>query len=71
MPLDPRCPPAAAVVVDRSHWGRLRLAGDDRLAFLHGQSTNDINALTPGTGCDTASRSAWRLLAAGKGGSST
>lgn len=39
--------------MDRSHWGRLRLAGDDRLSFLHGQSTNDIQALQPGAGCDT------------------
>jgi hypothetical protein len=67
--LAPPYPPAAAVVVDRSHWGRLRLAGDDRLAFLHGQSTNDINALTPGTGCDTESRDTWRLLAASGDGS--
>lgn len=43
----------SAVLVDRSHWGRLRLSGEDRLAFLHGQTTNDIQALKPGTGCDT------------------
>lgn len=43
------------MVVDRSHWGRLRLAGDDRLAFLHGQSTADIEALVGGAGCETAS----------------
>lgn len=41
------------MLVDRSHWGRLRLSGEDRLAFLHGQTTNDIQALKPGTGCDT------------------
>jgi hypothetical protein len=40
-------------VVDRSHWGRLRLSGPGRAAFLHGQSTNDILALQPGQGCDT------------------
>ncbi|PSC70551.1 Aminomethyltransferase folate-binding domain-containing isoform B [Micractinium conductrix] len=43
----------AAVVVDRSHWGRLRLAGEGRLAFLHGQSTANLTALSPGQGCDT------------------
>lgn len=48
----PHCCPAA-VVVDRSHWGRLRLGGEDRLSFLHGQSTADVAALRPGTGCDT------------------
>lgn len=41
------------VVVDRSHWGRLRLSGPDRQSFLHGQSTADINALQPGSGGDT------------------
>lgn len=45
----------AAVVVDRSHWGRLRLAGEGRLAFLHGQSTANLTALSPGQGCDTVS----------------
>ena len=43
----------AAVAVDRSHWGRLRLSGTGCLAFLHGQTTNDIAALRPGEGCDT------------------
>ncbi|KAI7836281.1 hypothetical protein COHA_009869 [Chlorella ohadii] len=42
-----------AVVADRSHCGRLRLSGEGRLAFLHGQSTADIQALQPGSGCDT------------------
>jgi glycine cleavage system aminomethyltransferase T len=41
------------VLVDRSHCGRLRLAGGDRLNFLHGQSTADINRLKPGQLCDT------------------
>jgi folate-binding Fe-S cluster repair protein YgfZ len=41
------------VLVDRSHWGRLRVAGDGRAAFLHGQTTADISALVPGQGCDT------------------
>jgi glycine cleavage system aminomethyltransferase T len=43
------------VVVDRSHWGRLRISGDDRLRFLHGQSTADFLSLQPGTGCRTVS----------------
>jgi tRNA-modifying protein YgfZ len=38
---------------DRSHWGRLQVADQDRLKFLHNQSTNDFNALKPGQGCDT------------------
>ncbi len=38
---------------DRTHWGCLQLSGDDRLRFLHNQSTNDFNSLQPGQGCDT------------------
>ncbi|GBF97366.1 hypothetical protein Rsub_11013 [Raphidocelis subcapitata] len=40
-------------LVDRSHWGRIRVAGDDRLSFLHNQSTNDFRSMRPGQGCDT------------------
>lgn len=40
-------------LADRSHWGRLRLSGEGRAAFLHGQSTADVLALRPGQGCDT------------------
>lgn len=40
-------------LVDLSHWGLLKLSGDDRLRFLHNQSTNDIQQLKPGQGCDT------------------
>lgn len=36
-----------------SHWGVLKLTGDDRLRFLHNQSTNDFQRLKPGQGCDT------------------
>lgn len=43
------------VVVDRSHWGRLRIAGKDRLDLLHNQSTAAFKDLKPGTGCDTVS----------------
>ncbi len=37
--------------VDRSGSGRLRITGPDRAAWLQGLLTNDIAALTPGTGC--------------------
>lgn len=40
-------------VCDRSHWGRIKVSGDDRLRFLHNQSTNDFQILKPGQGCDT------------------
>lgn len=42
-----------AALCDRSHWGRIQLSGNDRLRFLHNQSTNNINILKPGQGCDT------------------
>lgn len=38
---------------DRSHWGRIHVAGDDRIRFLHNQSTNNFQVLEPGQGCDT------------------
>lgn len=38
---------------DRTHWGRLQVSGDDRLRFLHNQTTNSFNGLQPGQGCDT------------------
>ncbi|GLC71368.1 hypothetical protein PLESTF_001108000 [Pleodorina starrii] len=41
------------VLVDQSHWGRLRVAGEDRLALLHNQSTADFHRLQPGQGTDT------------------
>jgi len=44
---------AGAVLVDRSRWGRIRVSGDDRLKFLHGQSTADFLSLAPGQGTDT------------------
>jgi folate-binding protein YgfZ len=43
-----------AGLVDRSGRGRLLLMGLDRRAYLQGLLTNDIAALTPGTGCYTA-----------------
>jgi len=41
------------VVSDRSDWGLIRISNDDRLRFLHNQSTNDFESLKPGQGCDT------------------
>ena len=40
-------------VADLSHWGRLKISDDDRLRYLHNQSTNDFQRLKPGEGCDT------------------
>jgi len=36
-----------------SHWGLLKISGDDRLRYLHNQSTNDFQKLQPSQGCDT------------------
>ncbi|KAK9844916.1 hypothetical protein WJX74_008626 [Apatococcus lobatus] len=41
------------VLVDRSHWGRLRLTGEGRLSFLQGQSTANVLELVPGQSCET------------------
>jgi folate-binding protein YgfZ len=41
-------------VVDRSERGKLALTGPEAKAFLHGQVTNDIEALEPGTGAYAA-----------------
>jgi folate-binding protein YgfZ len=41
----------AAGLVDRSDRGRLRLTGQDRRDYLQGLLTNDITALSAGTGC--------------------
>ena len=43
-----------AGIVDRSSRGRLVVAGADRRTYLQGLLTNDIAALTDGTGCYTA-----------------
>ena len=40
-------------LVDLSHWGLLKISDEDRLRFLHNQSTNDFQKLKPGQGCDT------------------
>ena len=44
---------SGAMLVDRSHWGQILVGGDDRLRFLHNQSTADFNALVPGASCNT------------------
>ena len=41
------------VICDRSSWGLLKITGEDRLRYLHNQSTNDFEKLQPGQGCDT------------------
>ena len=43
-----------AGLFDRSARGRLELTGGDRRSYLHGLLTNDILALSPGTGCYAA-----------------
>ncbi len=40
--------------MDRSERGKLALTGADAKAFLQGQVSNDVEALTPGTGCYAA-----------------
>ena len=40
-------------ICDRTAWGRIKVSGDDRLNFLHNQSTNNFQILKPGQGCDT------------------
>jgi tRNA-modifying protein YgfZ len=41
---------AGAGLIDRSYSGRILLTGADRRSYLQGLLTNDIEALTPGTG---------------------
>ena len=44
----------AAGLLDLSFRSRICLTGQDRVRFLHGQVTNDVNALRPGQGCYAA-----------------
>ena len=44
----------ACAVVDRSERGKLALTGGEAKEFLHGQVTNDVEGLEPGTGCYAA-----------------
>ncbi len=41
------------MICDRSNWGLLQITGEDRLTYLHNQSTNDFNSLKMGEGCET------------------
>ena len=41
------------ILCDRSNWGLLQITGEDRLTYLHNQSTNDFNSLKIGEGCET------------------
>ncbi|MBC7514829.1 MAG: folate-binding protein, partial [Alkalinema sp. FL-bin-369] len=40
-------------LVDRSHWGRVRVGDRDRLTFLHNQSTQTLNLRKLGEVCET------------------
>lgn len=40
-------------ICDRTHWGRLQVSDQDRLSFLHNQSTNTFKMLQPGEGCES------------------
>ena len=42
-----------AALADHSHCGAIGLSGEDCARFLQNQSTNDIQALQPGQGCQT------------------
>jgi tRNA-modifying protein YgfZ len=44
---------APVAVVDRSHWGKILVLGEDRLRFLHNQSTADFLAARVGDCLDT------------------
>ncbi|KAG2247188.1 hypothetical protein Bca52824_086816 [Brassica carinata] len=44
---------SGVVVVDLSHFGRIRVSGDDRVHFLHNQTTANFECLSKGQGCDT------------------
>eukprot|EP00242_Pyramimonas_sp_CCMP2087_P016441 CAMPEP_0198200442 /NCGR_PEP_ID=MMETSP1445-20131203/3454_1 /TAXON_ID=36898 /ORGANISM="Pyramimonas sp., Strain CCMP2087" /LENGTH=503 /DNA_ID=CAMNT_0043870513 /DNA_START=131 /DNA_END=1642 /DNA_ORIENTATION=+ len=43
----------AMTVVDRSHWGRIRVSEADRIDFLQNQTTADFKSLKAGQGTDT------------------
>jgi tRNA-modifying protein YgfZ len=42
-----------AAIYDSSDWGKILVSDQDRLRFLHNQSTADFEKLQPGSGCDT------------------
>ncbi len=41
------------LLVDHTHWGKIMVKDSDRLPFLHNQSSNNLQILKPGQGCDT------------------
>jgi folate-binding protein YgfZ len=45
---------ADTLLVDRSERGKLALTGAEAKEFLHGQVTNDVEGLRPGSGCYAA-----------------
>src|SRR4051812_35887926 len=45
---------STVALLDLSFRSRLCLTGADRVRFLHGQVTNDVNKLKPGQGCYAA-----------------
>jgi folate-binding protein YgfZ len=45
-----RAAESAAIVVDRSCRGKIRVTGKDRTQFLHNMLTNDVRSLAPGQG---------------------
>jgi folate-binding protein YgfZ len=47
---DPAVLPPTPVVTPHTQWALLRVAGDDGVAFLHGQLSSDVKALRPGDG---------------------
>lgn len=44
---------SGVALYDRSHWGKIWVSGDDRIRFLHNQSTGNMQALQSGQGGDT------------------
>jgi folate-binding protein YgfZ len=53
-PSDYRTVTEACGLLDRSERGKLALQGPEAATFLQGQVSNDVEALTPGTGCYAA-----------------
>jgi tRNA-modifying protein YgfZ len=45
--------PDGVMLYDRSHWGRIRLTGADRVRFLHNQTSNKLQGRQSGECCDT------------------
>ncbi|KAL6517724.1 hypothetical protein OROMI_033425 [Orobanche minor] len=42
-----------AAVMNLSDYGRIRVSGEDRIQFLHNQTTANFECLDEGQGCDT------------------